>query len=102
MKRTDARLKFYRTDHDSEEFCIMWSSPGYLIDSLQTAQSVLEAAVPGWYPSAVNLYLGNGKRHSGRVVLLSTVANRELAEKEEIVCIFQKIFGEIEVSDGWR
>lgn len=80
----------------------MWSKSGYLTEALPIAQRVLEAVVPGWYPSAVNLYLGNGKRHSGRVVFLSTVANRELAEKEEIVCSFQKIFGEIEVSDGWR
>ena len=102
MKRTDARLKFYRTDHGSEEFCAMWSKPGYLLEALPIAQRVLEAVVPGWYPSAVNLYLGNGKRYSGRVVFLSTVANRELATQEEIVEVFRKLFGEIEVSGAWR
>lgn len=102
MKRHDARLKFYRTDHDSEEFCAMWSKPGYLLDALPIAQRVLEAVVPGWYPSAVNLYLGDGKRHSGRVVFLSTVANRELATKEEIISAFRDVFGEIEVNGEWR
>lgn len=80
----------------------MWSKPGYLLEALPIAQRVLEAVVPGWYPSAVNLYLGNGKRHSGRVVFLSTVANREFATKEEIISAFRDVFGEVEVIDEWR
>lgn len=102
MKRGDTRIKFFRTDHGSEEFCVMWAKPGYLTEALPIAQRVLEAIVSGWYPSAANLYLGNGKRHSGRVVFLSVSANREIATKDEIVSVFRSIFGEIEVIDEWR
>ena len=102
MRGIDARIKFYTTDSDSQEFCVMWSCAGYLSDAVKAAQPVVDAIVQGWYPSAVNLFLGNGKRHSGRVVFLSTVANCELATRDEIVEVFRKLFGEIEVSGAWR